>query len=137
MALKCIVTYLLVNYGILAFPLGQLVYAVVLLAVYAVKCPEWPFDQEFRVAAEVQKATKAYLGLGLLKFFLSEGEKLIMTLLRVGEVELGVYALVSNLGSIVCRTVFFPIEEVVFTLFSKDLPEKEVRRGVSSVLRVM
>lgn len=51
------------------------------------------------------------------KFFLGEGEKLIMTMVSSGY-DQGVYGLVSNLGSLIVRLIFLPIELAAFTAFS-------------------
>jgi len=56
------------------------------------------------------------------KFFLQEGEKLaLMTLIGNLNGEQGVYGLVSNLGSLVARFFFQPIEEASFAEFSELL----------------
>jgi hypothetical protein len=54
------------------------------------------------------------------KMFLTEGEKLVLKFTE-SLVHQGVYSVVHNLGSLVVRMLFQPIEEMSFTLFSKLL----------------
>ena len=48
----------------------------------------------------------------------TEGSKLVMALCQ-SSYNQGVYGLVTNLGSLVVRTIFFPVEEAAFRAFSK------------------
>lgn len=58
----------------------------------------------------------------LLKQFLTEGEGYLMTFLGVLSFsEQGVYNIVNNLGSLVARFLFAPIEETFFTYFAGKL----------------
>lgn len=52
------------------------------------------------------------------KLFLAEGSKMVMAAVQSSRSQ-GVYGLVSNLGSLVVRTLFQPFEEAAFTAFSK------------------
>ena len=48
----------------------------------------------------------------------TEGSKMVMALCQ-SSYNQGVYGLVTNLGSLVVRTIFFPVEEAAFRAFSK------------------
>lgn len=52
------------------------------------------------------------------KLILTEGEKLILVLLSAKLTDQGVYSLVTNIGSMVARFIFQPMEETAFTEFS-------------------
>ena len=52
------------------------------------------------------------------KYALTEGERLVIVALT-GMTEQGVYALVSNLGSLVARLVLQPVEEATFAHYSR------------------
>ena len=52
------------------------------------------------------------------KLLLAEGSKLVMAAFENSHAQ-GVYGLVTNLGSLVVRTLFQPIEEAAFLSFSK------------------
>ena len=53
------------------------------------------------------------------KLLLAEGSKLVMATFENSRAQ-GVYGLVTNLGSLVVRTLFQPIEEAAFLSFSKS-----------------
>ncbi len=53
------------------------------------------------------------------KLLLAEGSKLVMAAFSNSHAQ-GVYGLVTNLGSLVVRTLFQPIEEAAFLSFSKS-----------------
>jgi oligosaccharide translocation protein RFT1 len=53
------------------------------------------------------------------KLVLTEGEKMVMVGMGVGADDQGVYALVSNLGSLVARFALQPIEETCLTVFGR------------------
>lgn len=52
------------------------------------------------------------------KLLLAEGSKLVLVAFETSYNQ-GVYGLVSNLGSLVVRTVFQPFEEAAFIAFSR------------------
>ncbi|XP_036389755.1 protein RFT1 homolog [Megalops cyprinoides] len=64
-----------------------------------------------------------------LKQILTEGERYVMTFLNVLNFgDQGVYDIVNNLGSMVARFIFLPIEESFYVFFAKVLERgKEVR----------
>lgn len=53
------------------------------------------------------------------KLVLAEGEKMVMVTLATDASDQAVYALVFNLGSLIARFVFLPIEETAFAVFGK------------------
>ena len=53
------------------------------------------------------------------KLVLAEGSKMVMAVAQ-SAYDQGVYGLVTNLGSLVVRTLFQPFEEAAFTAFSKS-----------------
>lgn len=54
----------------------------------------------------------------MVKLVLAEGSKMVMAGRGTARQQ-GVYGLVSNLGSLVVRTLFLPIEEAAFLAFSR------------------
>ena len=55
----------------------------------------------------------------IIKFGLTEGEKVVMIALEINARTQGIYSLVSNLGSLIARYVFAQIEKTANTEFSK------------------
>lgn len=53
------------------------------------------------------------------KLVLAEGSKMVMAVAQ-SAYDQGVYGLVTNLGSLLVRTLFQPFEEAAFTAFSKS-----------------
>jgi oligosaccharide translocation protein RFT1 len=53
------------------------------------------------------------------KVVLAEGEKMVMMGMSMAAADQAVYSLVSNLGSLVVRFLFLPIEESAFAVFGK------------------
>ena len=66
------------------------------------------------------------------KMLLGKGERILLVTI-FNEETWGVYALVSNFGSLVLRTVFAPIEEVAYSYFSSE----EKKKSRDSVVRVL
>ena len=52
----------------------------------------------------------------------TEGSKMVLALCE-SSYNQGVYGLVTNLGSLVVRTIFFPVEEAAFRAFSSPSGE--------------
>ena len=52
------------------------------------------------------------------KLLLTEGEKMFMVICQIPLETQGIYALVQNLGSLIARFVFQPVEEACFNAFS-------------------
>lgn len=55
------------------------------------------------------------------KLVLAESSKIAMTSVQAAY-DLGIYGVVVNLGSIVVRTLFQPVEEAAFMAFSQSSP---------------
>ena len=64
---------------------------------------------------------------------LSEGSKMVLVALQ-SRFDQGVYGLVSNLGSLVVRALFQPLEEVAFTAFSRSARLATARRSHAAFL---
>lgn len=65
------------------------------------------------------------------KLILAEGENIIMMTIRTNASEQGLYSIISNLGSLIVRFVFLPIEETSYTVFGRiknDDVEQEISR---------
>lgn len=58
-------------------------------------------------------------------------------LLLFNEHHWGVFGLVSNLGSIVLRLLFAPIEEIAYSAFSASKERAEERESSLSLLRAL
>jgi oligosaccharide translocation protein RFT1 len=66
------------------------------------------------------------------KLVLTEGEKMVMVGMGVGADDQGVYALVSNLGSLVARFALQPIEETCLTVFGRLHAQQQQSSSSSS-----
>ncbi|KAJ4422568.1 Oligosaccharide translocation protein rft1 [Gnomoniopsis sp. IMI 355080] len=123
--------------GALPFALGQTAFGVVLLGVYvyaagsvAVVLPRrigkgyvlgWFYAPTLKLAATMW-------GQGLVKYFLTQGDSLLMGVLVGVDVQ-GVYALANNYGSLAARLVFQPVEESSRNYFSRLLSAGDVVAG--------
>ncbi|XP_004581600.2 protein RFT1 homolog [Ochotona princeps] len=76
------------------------------------------------------KLTWSFFKQSFLKQILTEGERYVMTFLNVLNFgDQGVYDIVNNLGSLVARLIFQPIEESFYIFFAKVLErEKDAAR---------
>jgi O-antigen/teichoic acid export membrane protein len=61
------------------------------------------------------------------KLVLAEGER-ILSLMFLSPEEIGLVSMVSNLGSLVLRLVFAPIEEIAFTAFAVQRSSEESKK---------
>lgn len=105
--LKCLITYISLPLGLMAFALGQLAQSASIMVIYMRYRRGWPAFK-FPIESEVVQASLEMSGMVVLKFLLSEWERIILMLLYTAQES--VFALVSNLGSVVCRILFAPIE---------------------------
>lgn len=78
-------------------------------------------DQHSYLSRYHKQLLPSYLILACEKVLLNEVERLALILL-FSQDAWAVYALVSNLGSIICRLVFAPIEEIASVIFSSSIP---------------
>uniref|UniRef100_UPI0009B455EC protein RFT1 homolog n=1 Tax=Monopterus albus TaxID=43700 RepID=UPI0009B455EC len=68
------------------------------------------------------RLTWSFFKQSFLKQILTEGERYVMTFLNVLSFgDQGVYDIVNNLGSMVARFIFLPIEESFYIFFAKVL----------------
>jgi len=92
----------------------------------------------------------SFMGQGVMKQVLTEGEKYLMTFLNLLTFsEQGLFEVVSNLGALAARFIFRPIEEQLYFFFSQqwirgkswdEQPSKrreEVVQGLTRSLRLM
>ncbi|CAD7936454.1 unnamed protein product [Amoebophrya sp. A120] len=73
---------------------------------------------EFELSAESSELARSMLVLSVQKLALAEGEKMLLVYLFPDPAVWGTFALVTNLGSLVLRLLFAPIEDLAFTFFS-------------------
>ncbi len=83
--------------------------------------PKLTEDETF-IDPTYTKLVLSFLKQSLLKQFLTEGERYIMTIFNVINFgQQGVYDVINNLGSLVARFVFLPIEDSYYVLFCQLL----------------
>ncbi|BDA46912.1 probable protein RFT1 homolog [Coccomyxa sp. Obi] len=70
------------------------------------------------------------------KLLLAEGSKMVMVAFQ-SSYNQGVYGLVSNLGSLVVRTIFQPFEEAAFLAFSRSEPGLGARDAAAQRSKVL
>uniref|UniRef100_A0A3Q3BMK6 Protein RFT1 homolog n=1 Tax=Kryptolebias marmoratus TaxID=37003 RepID=A0A3Q3BMK6_KRYMA len=144
MVAKCIVTVVLVvfarEWGLYIFSAAHLVYTGFLVLCYVVYFLRFLGSKEaakrsfpLRGAADLlpsrplvdwslARLTWSFFKQSFLKQILTEGERYVMTFLNVLSFgDQGVYDIVNNLGSMVARFVFLPIEESFYIFFAKVL----------------
>ncbi|XP_047438159.1 protein RFT1 homolog [Mugil cephalus] len=156
MIAKCSITVVLVvfapGWGLYIFSAAHLVYTGFLVLCYTVyfirflgskgaSRKSFPLhsvgdllprrvDGEPLVDWTLARLTWSFFKQSFLKQILTEGERYVMTFLNVLSFgDQGVYDIVNNLGSMVARFVFLPIEESFYIFFAKVL---ERGHGVKS-----
>ncbi|XP_055725365.1 protein RFT1 homolog [Salvelinus fontinalis] len=156
MVAKCVLTVVLVvsapQWGLYIFSAAQLVYTGFLVLCYFVYFLRFLGSGEAnrkyfplqrvadllpsRVEGEpvidwtLARLTWSFFKQSFLKQILTEGERYVMTFLNVLSFgEQGVYDIVNNLGSMVARFIFLPIEESFYVFFAKVLERgRDVRQ---------
>ncbi|XP_077605673.1 man(5)GlcNAc(2)-PP-dolichol translocation protein RFT1 [Crocuta crocuta] len=147
--LKSVLTAFLVlwspHWGLYIFSLAQLFYTAVLVLCYVIYftkllgssestkqqtlpvsrmtdlLPSFTGSRAF-VNWKEAKLTWSFFKQSFLKQILTEGERYVMTFLNVLNFgDQGVYDIVNNLGSLVARLIFQPIEESFYIFFAKVL----------------
>ncbi|XP_029455275.1 protein RFT1 homolog isoform X2 [Rhinatrema bivittatum] len=145
---KCFLTVTLVviypHWGLLIFSVSQLLYTSLLVLCYVIYflnflgSPEavrksFPVCRVTELLPHVvkdqallnwkqAKLTWSFFKQSFLKQILTEGERYVMTFLNVLNFgDQGVYDIVNNLGSLVARFIFLPIEESFYIFFAKVL----------------
>ncbi|XP_031570734.1 protein RFT1 homolog [Actinia tenebrosa] len=170
---RCFLTLFLVitfpNLGIICFCLAQVSFSLLIVILYYMyfihqmgkiqtELPEeFPLKsiRDFfpsivakkpLISLEMANLTWSFFKQSFLKIFLTEGERFIMTIFKVLTfAEQGVYDVVNNLGSLVARCVFMPIEESYYTFFANILARDkkakeqspEAAKMAAQVLEVM
>lgn len=146
MIAKCILTVVLVvlapQWGLYIFSAAQIVYTGFLVMCYGLYFlhflgsgeasrtgfPLQSFgellpsrvDGQTLVDWTLAKLTWSFFKQSFLKQILTEGERYVMTFLNVLSFgDQGIYDIVNNLGSMVARFVFLPIEESFYVFFAK------------------
>ncbi|KAI0738050.1 Rft-1-domain-containing protein [Daedaleopsis nitida] len=137
--LKTVTTFLvLINtseeWSLAAFALGQTAYGLTTLISFVMACRDNLDFRPRKVAIAVHDHTEkiyfdptlfnlsaAMTGQSLIKHFLTEGDKFLVSRLSP-LADQGGYAVAANYGSLVARIVFQPIEETARVFFSKTLP---------------
>ncbi|XP_041048105.1 protein RFT1 homolog isoform X2 [Carcharodon carcharias] len=148
MVAKCVLTVVCIrivpHWGLYIFSLAQLLYSSCILAYYVL------YFVKFIGSLEAQRKsfplstvsdlmpkylhhqpvfdprlatlTRTFCKQSFLKQVLTEGERYVMTFLNILSFgDQGVYDIVNNLGSLVARFVFLPIEESFYIFFVKVL----------------
>ncbi|XP_071375133.1 man(5)GlcNAc(2)-PP-dolichol translocation protein RFT1 [Centroberyx affinis] len=148
MIAKCLITVVLVvsapEWGLYIFSAAQLVYTGFLVLCYAAYFlrflgseaaakTSFPLqhvgellicraDGEPLIDWTLARLTWSFFKQSFLKQILTEGERYVMTFLNVLSFgDQGVYDIVNNLGSMVARFIFLPIEESFYVFFAKVL----------------
>ncbi|KAJ4303628.1 Oligosaccharide translocation protein rft1 [Kalmusia sp. IMI 367209] len=139
-----------IDIGVFPFAIGQLAYALALLAIYTYKM--WPVAQKGRFSLfpkqipstndtpvifnhfsiPLLRLTGSLSVQSTLKYILTQGDSLLITRLA-SLADQGAFALASNYGGLVARMLFQPIEESSRNLFAKlcadTEPEPATRSG--------
>jgi len=115
------------SYGVgptTSFGIAQLSYAVIFTVLMYLR--KWKSDiprPTFRCKVLLHGPTMKLSSLltlqSLFKHLLTEGDRIILTM-TLSEYDQGVYAMASSYGSIICRTIFQPLEENARWLFSSE-----------------
>ncbi|XP_056316269.1 protein RFT1 homolog [Danio aesculapii] len=148
MIAKCLVTVVLVvsapQWGLFIFSAAQCVYTGFLLTCYVLyfihflgseeaEKKSFPVhrmtdllpskvDHEPLLNWKLTTLTWSFFKQSFLKQILTEGERYVMTFLNVLNFgDQGVYDIINNLGSMVARFLFLPIEESFYVFFAKVL----------------
>lgn len=150
--LSCLGTFVCVQFldlRLMAFAFGQLIFSFVILGSYYVGVVGgWLGPISLRqmfpgrvppgqgwLEPELAKHSGSFTLQSLEKLLLTEGEKFVLATSTPTENrnDAGVYGLVHNLGSLVARLLFQPIEEASFMQFSRILSHTEARSGDTSL----
>jgi oligosaccharide translocation protein RFT1 len=101
-----------------AFSVSQLISSVILIYVSLKDgFPHNSFTCSLRSLRLELRPLLEMIVMSVEKFFLAEGER-ILTIYFLTSEEVGLLAVVTNLGSLVLRLVFAPLEDIAFTAFS-------------------
>ncbi|KNC47145.1 oligosaccharide translocation protein RFT1 [Thecamonas trahens ATCC 50062] len=121
--LRCIVTYagvVAAGAGVVSFALGHLAYAGVVLVGYLMAGSGFALSEAIPRAGPLVRHSPLVSALAaqtVLKYALTYGESIILVAVQ-SLYDQGVFALVNNLGSLVARVIFQPVEETALNAFS-------------------
>ncbi|XP_070558753.1 man(5)GlcNAc(2)-PP-dolichol translocation protein RFT1-like isoform X2 [Ptychodera flava] len=143
---RCILTVLLViafpHWGIVAFCWSQLAFTLIYVGLYYAYFIKYLYtseDESFPLKTvrdffprtnpgqkwtnlTLLKLTWSFFKQGFFKQILTEGEKYVMTFFNVASfADQGLYDIITNLGSLAARFIFFPIEESGYLFFAQTL----------------
>jgi len=143
---RCVVQFLGVmafNLNLIAFAYGYVAYAGCLLACYVVFFLRRGVDlielmpsDGFRIADRNLVTLASDLSFQQVwKLLLQEGEKMVMMTFRMAATDQAIYSLVFNLGSLVVRFVFLPVEESAYATYGKlnDIAQRQGSSGKTEI----
>eukprot|EP00924_Labyrinthula_sp_SR-Ha-C_P004511 snap_masked-scaffold_1-processed-gene-2.27-mRNA-1 protein AED:1.00 eAED:1.00 QI:0/0/0/0/1/1/2/0/487 len=114
------------KYELLSFGVSYLVYSMSLFVLFFIFSNVQVSFSRDMLPKEILADVRSVYIQNILKVILTEGEKIVLvSLTKVPAFILGQYALISNLGSIVARFLFAPLEQVAYSIFAayKDEPK--------------
>lgn len=133
-AARCLATYALVvhcGWGAWGFGYGHVLYSLLLLAGYGLASPgagrAMSPTGPRAILPEHRLLLPALAGQTLFKYALTYGEAVLMVSLQSLH-DQGVFSVVNNLGSLVVRLGFQPIEEAAAISFAQTLPSAQARQ---------
>lgn len=123
--------------GLIAFPIGQIIYFSSLFSVLwrgfgqAAPVPIsllslLPYPN-IKVDTRIIEQAHATTAQVFLKYLLSQGDMWILSLLAPLQ-DQGVYAVVSNYGSLICRILLQPMEEATLAFISGSISKEALQR---------
>ncbi|KAI0648485.1 Rft-1-domain-containing protein [Trametes meyenii] len=136
--LKTISTFLVLvqtseEWALVAFALGQVAYGLTMLVSFLIACRDnldflpkrvtvikHEHAESLLFEPALFKLSVAMTGQSVIKHFLTEGDKFLVSRLSP-LADQGGYAVAANYGSLIARIVFQPIEETARVFFSKTL----------------
>ncbi|KAJ2158031.1 Oligosaccharide translocation protein rft1 [Coemansia sp. RSA 552] len=123
-------------FRLVAFAAGQMAYSAAILVAYIcymsgqLAYPVWMCYVPRKAASDgnpepggIGSIAATFIGQSLLKHFLTQGDSMVMARFATSD-EMGIFALVSNYGSIPARIIFLPLEEASRAVFSPLAPTK-------------
>ncbi|KAI8925692.1 Rft protein-domain-containing protein [Entophlyctis helioformis] len=139
--------------GVMAHAYAQLAFAVVLLVGYtsravharllpsliprpvlmagtASKTPKSVYLDPYHISIAV-----SFFFQTLIKHLLTVGDKIVLVAVGTGSADQGIYRMVSDLGSLVARILFQPVEETSRAFFSKSLTNTVASPRLADTLR--
>ncbi|KAI8914604.1 Rft protein-domain-containing protein [Gorgonomyces haynaldii] len=111
--------------GVMYYAYGQLVFGIVLFLGYLYHAPPFKTIRPQRVNGVyfdpyLVSISLSFIGQSILKHVLTVGDKILMVSQGISSEQKWHYTRVSDLGSLVARMLFQPLEEASRTLFAKS-----------------